>query len=315
MSPAEERGFNGVRPLVGAKEDLGWYGREIRKFPVLSHEEELRLVRHARKHGDMAAAHKLVTSHLRLVVKIARKYRAYGLPLSDLISEGNIGMMRAVERFDPSLGFRLSTYAMWWIRSAIHAYVLRNWSLVVIGSSRVRKKLFFNLRTLKSQLQAFGDGELAPEAVTIIANRLGVSGAAVIDMNRRLAGVDCSLNAPIGREGESEWQDILVDDRPNQETLITEREEYERRRGCLGAALDLLSTRERHIVIERRLRERPATLDDLARYYKVSRERIRQIEGNALKKLRQRIEEKSEAAAKGARYQLRRGLDHNGVHL
>lgn len=265
--------------------NLTRYMQEIRRYPMLSQEEEERLAHAWRDGGDQNAAHKLVQSHLRLVAKIAMGYRGYGLPVSDLISEGNMGMMQAVRRFDPERGFRLSTYAMWWVRAAIQEYVLHSWSLVKIGTTASQKKLFFNLRRLKGQIQAIEEGDLHPSQVGVIATALGVSEQDVVQMNRRLSSPDNSLNAPIKMDGEGEWQDWLVDESENQEEDLAQREEFTERRSMLTVALKSLTERERYILSERRLREDPATLEYLSQHYGISRERIRQIEVRAFEKL------------------------------
>jgi RNA polymerase sigma-32 factor len=267
--------------------NLARYLQEIRKFPMLTAEEELALAHRWRDQQDTEAAHKLVTSHLRLVAKIAMGYRGYGLPMGELISEGNVGMMQAVKRFDPDRGFRLATYAMWWIRAAIQEYILHSWSLVKMGTTAAQKKLFFNLRRLKGQMQAFEDGDLQPEQVAKIAHALDVPEQDVVNMNRRLTAPDHSLNAPLraDSEGEGEWQDWLVDDSDNQETVIADQEEVSGRRALLTAALKTLNDRERHILIERRLRDNATTLEDLSHQYNISRERVRQIEVRAFEKL------------------------------
>jgi RNA polymerase sigma-32 factor len=270
---------------VGPEGNLSRYLQEIRKFPMLSPEEELDLSKRWRDHQDTAAAHKLVTSHLRLVAKIAMGYRGYGLPISELISEGNVGMMQAVKRFDPDRGFRLATYAMWWIRAAIQEYILHSWSLVKMGTTAAQKKLFFNLRRLKGQMQAIEDGDLRPDQVGQIAKALSVSEQDVVNMNRRLAAPDHSLNAPVRADSEGEWQDWLVDESESQESLLAEHEEFSGRKALLGQALRTLNERERHILIERRLKEEPATLEDLSQVYNISRERVRQIEVRAFEKL------------------------------
>nr|WP_295742750.1 RNA polymerase sigma factor RpoH [uncultured Acidocella sp.] len=264
---------------------LSRYMQEIRKYPMLSHQEEEALARSWRDHGDQEAAHKLVNSHLRLVAKIAMGYRGYGLPVSELISEGNVGMMQAVRRFDPDRGFRLSTYAMWWIRAAIQEYILHSWSLVKMGTTAAQKKLFFNLRRLKGQMQAIDDGDLSPEQVTKIATVLDVPEQDVVNMNRRISSPDNSLNAPIKMDGEGEWQDWLVDESESQETEMAEREELTGRKALLATALKTLSERERHILVERRLKDNPTTLEDLSQHYDISRERVRQIEVRAFEKL------------------------------
>jgi RNA polymerase sigma-32 factor len=265
--------------------NLSRYLQEIRKFPMLGPEEEYALAKRYQDTGDWEAAHRLVTSHLRLVAKIAMGYRGYGLPIGELISEGNVGMMQAVRRFDPDRGFRLATYAMWWIRAAIQEYILHSWSLVKMGTTAAQKKLFFNLRKLKGQMQAIEEGDLSPENVRKIAEELEVAEADVISMNRRLASPDHSLNAPVRIDGEGEWQDWLVDESDDQETELAEREELSKRRVLLGQALKTLNQRERHILTERRLRDNPVTLEDLSQQYGISRERVRQIEVRAFEKL------------------------------
>ena len=270
---------------IGPDTSLTRYMQEIRKYPMLAHEEEERLARAWRDRGDQSAAHRLVNSHLRLVAKIAMGYRGYGLPVGELISEGNVGMMQAVKRFDPDRGFRLSTYAMWWIRAAIQEYILHSWSLVKMGTTAAQKKLFFNLRRLKGQMQAIDDGDLQPEQVAKIAHLLDVPEQDVVNMNRRLSSADSSLNAPIKMDGEGEWQDWLVDDSEGQESELAEREELTGRKALLANALKTLSERERHILVERRLKDNPTTLEDLSQHYNVSRERVRQIEVRAFEKL------------------------------
>ena len=276
-------------PAPSPEGSLSRYLQEIRKFPMLEPQEEYMLAKRWTEHGDSEAAHKLVTSHLRLVAKIAMGYRGYGLPVGELIAEGNVGMMQAVKRFDPERGFRLATYAMWWIRAAIQEYILRSWSLVKIGTTAAQKKLFFNLRKIKGQMQAIEEGDLAPAQVTLIADRLNVPEQDVISMNRRLAAPDNSLNAPIRMDGDGEWQDWLVDETPDQETAMAEREELSARRELLANALGLLNERERKILTERRLQETPATLEDLSQEYGISRERVRQIEVRAFEKLQRAI--------------------------
>ncbi|MBX5472053.1 MAG: RNA polymerase sigma factor RpoH [Acetobacteraceae bacterium] len=274
------------------------YLQKIRKFPMLSAEEEVSLARRWQEAQDLEAAHKLVTSHLRLVAKIAAGYQGYGLPLSELISEGNIGLMQAVQKFDPDRGFRLATYAMWWIRAAINEYILHNWSLVKIGTTAAQKKLFFNLRRMKSEMGAIDDGDLKPEQVESIARTLGVSEQEVISMNRRLAAADSSLNGLVGEDEDSEWQDWLADDHEGPEAAVAEREQKSSHAKLLTDALATLKERERHILIERRLKDEPTTLEALARHYGVSRERVRQIEMRAFEKLqkamRARIAEREE---------------------
>ena len=265
--------------------DLTHYLQEIRKFPMLSAEEELALSLRWRDRQELAAAHKLVTSHLRLVAKMAMGYRGYGLPVGELIGEGNVGLMQAVQRFDPDRGFRLATYAMWWIRAALNEYVLRSWSLVKMGTTAAQKKLFFNLRRLKGQMQAIDDGDLQPEQVSKIARMLDVPEQDVVNMNRRLAAPDHSLNAPVRQDSEGEWQDWLVDESESQETTIAEREELTGRKALLSEALTTLNERERHILIERRLKDNPTTLEELSQQYGISRERVRQIEVRAFEKL------------------------------
>lgn len=276
-------------PVIGPENNLSRYLQEIRKFPMLAPEEEFMLAKSWREHGDLDSAHKLVTSHLRLVAKIAMGYRGYGLPLAELISEGNVGMMQAVKRFDPDRGFRLATYAMWWIRAAIQEYVLHSWSLVKIGTTAAQKKLFFNLRKLKGQLQAIEDGDLPPETVKEIATKLEVPEQDVINMNRRLASPDHSLNAPLRADSEGEWQDWLVDDDETQEIKLGDRQELTKRRELLKGAMTHLNDRERHILRERRLRDDPTTLEDLSQQYGISRERVRQIEVRAFEKLQKAV--------------------------
>ena len=269
--------------------NLSRYLQAIRKFPMLKPEEEYSLACDWREREEAKSAHRLVTSHLRLVAKIAMGYRGYGLPLGDLISEGNVGMMQAVKRFDPYRGFRLATYAMWWIRAAIQEYILRSWSLVKMGTTAAQKKLFFNLRRLKGQMQAIEEGDLSPENVTKIAQRLKVSEEEVISMNGRLASHDHSLNAPVGDEGEGQWQDLLVDESDNQEILVGESQELGQRRKLLATAMTGLNDRERRILIERRLKDNPATLEHLSREYGISRERVRQIETRAFEKVQRSV--------------------------
>ena len=283
-------------PVLSGESGLSRYLREIRRFPILTKEEEFQLAKDWLDHGDVDSAHKLVTSHLRLVAKIAMGYRGYGLPVSELISEGNIGMMQAVKRFDPDRGFRLATYAMWWIRAAIQEYILHSWSLVKIGTTAAQKKLFFNLRKLKRQLKAIDEGDLPPETVATIADRLNVPEHEVINMNRRLAAPDHSLNAPLRADGENdaEWQDWLEDPTPNQEVEITEADELSQQRRMLESAMSGLNERERHIFTQRRLIEEPMTLEELSQIYKISRERVRQIEARAFEKVEQSIEQKNQ---------------------
>ena len=275
---------NRTLPAV-SQDGLSRYLADIRKFPLLDPKEEYMLAKRWREHQDTDAAHKLVTSHLRLVAKIARGYRGYGLPINEVIAEGNIGLMQAVKRFEPERGFRLATYAMWWIRAAIQEYVLRSWSLVKIGTTAAQKKLFFNLRRAKGQIHALEEGDLHPDHVRQIADKLGVPENEVVNMNRRLSGPDPSLNAPIKSESEAEWQDWLADDSLDQETLIGDAEELEERRTLLATAMEELNERERDILEARRLREAPITLEILSLKYKISRERVRQIEVRAFEKL------------------------------
>jgi RNA polymerase sigma-32 factor len=270
---------------IAPEGNLSRYLQEIRKFPMLSPEEEYTLAKRWKDEGDTEAAHKLVTSHLRLVAKIAMGYRGYGLPVGELISEGNVGMMQAVKRFDPDRGFRLATYAMWWIRAAIQEYILHSWSLVKMGTTAAQKKLFFNLRRLKAQMSALEEGDLQQEQVAKIAKVLQVPEQDVISMNRRLASPDHSLNAPVRADSEGEWQDWLVDEQESQETELAERQDMSNRRQLLGEALKTLNERERHILIERRLKDEPTTLEELSQQYGISRERVRQIEVRAFEKL------------------------------
>jgi len=273
-------------PALGGEQGLNRYLSEIRKFPLLTPEEEYMLAKRFQEHQDPEAAAKLVTSHLRLVAKIAMGYRGYGLPVSELISEGNIGLMQGVKKFEPDRGFRLATYAMWWIRASIQEFILRSWSLVKMGTTAAQKKLFFNLRRMKSNLEAFEDGDLRPEDVTKIATDLGVSEAEVTSMNRRMSmGGDTSLNASMREDGEGEWQDWLVDTDPLQDERIAEAEEKSVRHDLLTEAMDQLNEREKHILAERRLAEDPKTLEELSQVYGVSRERVRQIEVRAFDKL------------------------------
>jgi RNA polymerase sigma-32 factor len=276
-------------PVVSSESNLSRYLTEIRQFPMLQPEEEYMLAKSWREHEDTKAAHRLVTSHLRLVAKIAMGYRGYGLPVSELISEGNVGMMQAVKRFDPDRGFRLATYAMWWIRAAIQEYILHSWSLVKMGTTAAQKKLFFNLRKLKGQMQAIDEGDLAPETVTKIAQTLDVPEDDVVSMNRRLAAADHSLNAPMRVDGEGEWQDWLVDESESQEIRLGEEQELGKRKALLANAMKSLNERERHILVERRLRDDPTTLEDLSTQYGISRERVRQIEVRAFEKLQKAI--------------------------
>jgi RNA polymerase sigma-32 factor len=276
-------------PIPSAESGLTRYLEEIRRFPMLEPQDEYMFAKRWREHGDRDAAHRLVTSHLRLVAKIAMGYRGYGLPISEVISEGNVGLMQAVKRFEPEKGFRLATYAMWWIKAAIQEYILRSWSLVKMGTTANQKKLFFNLRKAKSKISALEEGDLRPDQVKIIARRLGVTEQDVVDMNRRLGG-DVSLNAPIREEGDSgEWQDWLVDEISDQETRLAESEESNNRRKALGDALTVLNDRERRIFEARRLADDPITLEDLASEFGVSRERVRQIEVRAFEKVQRAV--------------------------
>jgi RNA polymerase sigma-32 factor len=284
-------------PSVGAHGGLTRYLEEIRQFPMLEPQQEYMLAKSWREHGDRDAAHQLVTSHLRLVARIAMGYRGYGLPIGEVISEGNVGLMQAVKRFDPDKGFRLATYAMWWIRAAIQEYILRSWSLVKMGTTAAQKKLFFNLRKIKGQLKALEEGDLRPDQVKRIATQLGVTEEDVVSMNRRLAG-DSSLNAPVRNDAESgEWQDWLVDDTMDQETALAESEERENRRGMLNDALKGLNARERRVFEARRLAEDPLTLEELSAEFGVSRERIRQIEVRAFEKVQKAVTKAANAAA------------------
>ena len=286
---ASGRNVPATIPAMGGEAGLNRYLAEIKKFPILAPEEEYMLAKRWEEHQDTEAAAKLVNSHLRLVAKIAMGYRGYGLPVGELISEGNVGMMQAVKRFDPDRGFRLATYAMWWIRAAIQEYILHSWSLVKMGTTAAQKKLFFNLRRLKGQMAALEDGDLKPEQVEKIARVLQVPEQDVVSMNRRLASPDHSLNAPVRADSEGEWQDWLVDDQETQESELSEREDLTNRRMLLGEALKTLNERERHILIERRLKDEPTTLEELSQQYNISRERVRQIEVRAFEKLQKAV--------------------------
>jgi RNA polymerase sigma-32 factor len=290
-------------PTITPEAGLSRYLQEIRKFPLLEPNEEYMLAKRWREHDDSEAAHKLVTSHLRLVAKIAMGYRGYGLPIGELISEGNVGLMQAVKRFDPERGFRLATYAMWWIRASIQEYVLHSWSLVKIGTTAAQKKLFFNLRRLKGEMKAFEEGDLNPEQVEEISRKLAVAEKEVIDMNRRLASSDQSLNAPVSGDGDgdSQWQDWLVDTAQDQETRLLESDEIQNRRALLETSMSVLNERERHILTERRLTDEPKTLEELSQEYGISRERVRQIEARAFEKLQK--------AMKNAETELRATAD------
>jgi len=285
-------GKNGMMtiPASGGEAGLNRYLSEIKKFPILAPEEEYMLAKRWTEHQDTEAAAKLVNSHLRLVAKIAMGYRGYGLPVSELISEGNIGLMQGVKKFEPERGFRLATYAMWWIRASIQEFILRSWSLVKMGTTAAQKKLFFNLRRMKNQIEAFEDGDLKPEDVTKIATDLGVSEDDVVSMNRRMAmGGDTSLNVPLREEGEGQWQDWLVDTDPLQDERVADAQESKVRHELLVEAMDSLNDREKHILTERRLSEDPKTLEELSQVYDVSRERIRQIEVRAFEKLQKAL--------------------------
>jgi RNA polymerase sigma-32 factor len=285
-------------PVLTAESGLARYLSEIRKFPMLEPQQEYMLAKRWREHGDRDAAHQLVTSHLRLVAKIAMGYRGYGLPISEVVSEGNVGLMQAVKRFEPEKGFRLATYAMWWIKASIQEYILRSWSLVKMGTTANQKKLFFNLRKAKSKISALDEGDMRPDQVQTIAKRLGVTEQDVIEMNRRLGG-DASLNSPIRDDGDpGEWQDWLVDTTPNQEARMAEGEEYDHRHKALTGAMGVLNARERRIFEARRLAEDPMTLEDLAAEFGVSRERVRQIEVRAFEKVQAAV--KSEIARQDA---------------
>ena len=291
-------------PVLNGESGLSRYLAEIRKFPMLEPQQEYMLAKRWREHDDRDAAHQLVTSHLRLVAKIAMGYRGYGLPISEVVSEGNVGLMQAVKRFEPEKGFRLATYAMWWIKASIQEYILRSWSLVKMGTTANQKKLFFNLRKAKSKISALDEGDLHPDQVKLIAKRLGVTDQDVIDMNRRLGG-DASLNAPIRDDGEAgEWQDWLVDNSPNQEAIMAEHEEFDHRRQALNGAIGVLNPRERRIFEARRLAEDPMTLEDLAAEFGVSRERVRQIEVRAFEKVQSAVKgtiARQEAGSAGSR--------------
>ncbi len=270
---------------LSPEQGLSRYLSEIRKFPMLEKQEEFMLAKRWQQHEDPEAAEKMVTSHLRLVAKIAMGYRGYGLPIAEVISEGNVGLMQAVKKFDPDKGFRLATYAMWWIRAAIQEYILRSWSLVKLGTTASQKKLFFNLRRIKGEIAALDEGDLKPDQVTEIATRLNVSEKDVISMNGRMSGSDASLNVPMGQDGDMEWQDWLADDEPGQAHDFANQQEYQARMELLGEAMKDLNEREKHILTERRLSDEPKTLEELSQVYDVSRERIRQIEVRAFEKL------------------------------
>ena len=276
-------------PVLSSEGNLSFYLQEIKKFPILTAEEEFMLAKRFQDHGDTEAAHKLVTSHLRLVAKIAKGYRGYGLPITDLISEGNLGIMRAVKKFDPDKGFRLATYAMWWIRAQIQEYILRSWSLVKIGTTAAQKKLFFNLKKLKNQMKSINEGSLSPENVREIASRLDIKEAEVTEMDERLYSRDQSLNKIINDEYKSEWQDTLVDENDTQDIIIENKDEYNFRHNLMSEAMKILNPREKEILTLRRLHDNPVKLEELSKKFKISRERVRQIEVRALEKLQKEV--------------------------
>ena len=276
-------------PVLSSEGNLSIYLQEIKKFPILTAEEEYMLARRYKEHGDTKAAHKLVTSHLRLVAKIAMGYRGYGLPVTDLISEGNVGIMQAVKKFDPERGFRLATYAMWWIRAQIQEYVLHSWSLVKIGTTAAQKKLFFNLRKLKNQLSSIDTGNLSPENAREIASRLNVKEAEVLDMDNRLFSGDQSLNVQIGEEGDTEWQDMLVDSNETQDNILANSNELSFRKKIFEQALEVLNDREKEIISLRKLKDKPVKLEELSKKFNISRERVRQIEEKAFEKLQKQV--------------------------
>ena len=276
-------------PVLSSEGGLALYLQEIKRFPILTAEEEYMLAKRFKEHGDNKAAHKLVTSHLRLVAKIAMGYRGYGLPVTDLISEGNVGIMQAVKKFDPEKGFRLATYAMWWIRAQIQEYVLHSWSLVKIGTTAAQKKLFFNLKKLKNQLESIDEGNLSPENVREIAKRLNVKEAEVVSMENRLFSSDQSLNVQIGTEEKTEWQDTIKDDRKTQDTIIENINEFDYRKNLLEKAMNVLNPREKQIIKLRKLAEKPKKLEELSKHFEISRERVRQIEEKAMEKLQNEI--------------------------
>jgi RNA polymerase sigma-32 factor len=276
-------------PVLSSEGNLSIYLQEIKKFPILSAEEEYMLAKRYKEHGDTEAAHKLVTSHLRLVAKIAMGYRGYGLPVTDLISEGNVGIMQAVKKFDPERGFRLATYAMWWIRAQIQEYVLHSWSLVKIGTTAAQKKLFFNLRKLKNQLSSIDTGNLSPENAREIASRLNVKEAEVLDMDNRLFSGDQSLNVQIGEEGDTEWQDMLVDSNDTQDNILANSNELSFRKKIFEQALEVLNDREKEIISLRKLKDKPVKLEELSKKFNISRERVRQIEEKAFEKLQKQV--------------------------
>ncbi len=276
-------------PILSSEGNLAIYLQEIKKFPILTADEEYMLAKRYKEHGDTEAAHKLVTSHLRLVAKIAMGYRGYGLPVTDLISEGNVGIMQAVKKFDPERGFRLATYAMWWIRAQIQEYVLHSWSLVKIGTTAAQKKLFFNLKKLKNQLSSIDSGDLSPENAREIATRLNVKEVEVFDMNNRLFSGDQSLNVQIGDEGDAEWQDMLVDSNDTQDNIIANQDELKYRKKIFEQALEILNEREKEIIQLRKLKDKPVKLEELSKKFKISRERVRQIEEKAFEKLQKQV--------------------------
>ena len=276
-------------PILSSEGNLSIYLQEIKKFPILTAEEEYMLAKRYKEHGDTEAAHKLVTSHLRLVAKIAMGYRGYGLPVTDLISEGNVGIMQAVKKFDPERGFRLATYAMWWIRAQIQEYVLHSWSLVKIGTTAAQKKLFFNLKKLKNQLSSIDSGNLSPENAREIASRLNVKEAEVLDMDNRLFSGDQSLNVQVGEEGNTEWQDMLVDSNDTQDNILANSNELSFRKKIFEQALEVLNDREKEIISLRRLKDKPIKLEELSKKFNISRERVRQIEEKAFEKLQKQV--------------------------
>jgi RNA polymerase sigma-32 factor len=276
-------------PVLSSEGNLSIYLQEIKKFPILTAEEEYMLAKRYKEHGDTEAAHKLVTSHLRLVAKIAMGYRGYGLPVTDLISEGNVGIMQAVKKFDPERGFRLATYAMWWIRAQIQEYVLHSWSLVKIGTTAAQKKLFFNLRKLKKQLSSIDTGNLSPENAREIASRLNVKEAEVLDMDNRLFSGDQSLNVQVGEEGDTEWQDMLVDSNDTQDNILANSNELSFRKKIFEQALEVLNDREKEIITLRKLKDKPVKLEELSKKFNISRERVRQIEEKAFEKLQKQV--------------------------
>ena len=276
-------------PILSSEGNLAIYLQEIKKFPILTAEEEYMLAKRYKEHDDTEAAHKLVTSHLRLVAKIAMGYRGYGLPVTDLISEGNVGIMQAVKKFDPERGFRLATYAMWWIRAQIQEYVLHSWSLVKIGTTAAQKKLFFNLKKLKNQLSSIESGDLSPENAREIATRLNVKEAEVLDMNNRLFSGDQSLNVKVGDEGDAEWQDMLIDSNDTQDNILENSNELSFRKKIFEQALEVLNEREKEIIKLRKLKDKPVKLEELSKKFNISRERVRQIEQKAFEKLQKQV--------------------------